>query len=235
MKIAAIQKLTLMDFPGAVSCLIFTPGCNFRCGFCHNPEMVLPEKVKVLLNDLISEEAFFAFLEERKDLLEGVCISGGEPTLQLDLIEFIEKVRALGFKVKLDSNGTRPEVLEELFEKKLLDYIAMDIKASELDYSLVSGVDIDIEKIKKSRDLIMNSAVEYEFRTTVVPDLHKIDEFSNLLEFIKGAKKFFIQNFRSKAGCLDARFENLRSFYKGELDEMKMIADEYVDFCEIRN
>jgi len=162
MKIGGLIKFTLIDFPGRPAAVIFTQGCNFRCRYCHNPELVYPH----LFTETVSDEEIFAFLQRRQGSLEGVVVSGGEPTLHDDLPAFIARIKALGYAVKLDTNGSRPEMLQELFDKKLLDYIAMDLKAPLDKYSLITGVETNPEIIRKSMDLIRQSGLAYEFRTT---------------------------------------------------------------------
>ncbi|MFH0834114.1 MAG: anaerobic ribonucleoside-triphosphate reductase activating protein [Patescibacteria group bacterium] len=230
MQIAALQKLTLLDFPGRTACTVFTPGCNFRCGFCHNPELVLPEKFP----KLILEEKFFEFLDRRKGLLDGVCITGGEPTLQKDLLEFCKKIRKRGFAVKLDTNGSQPEVLEKLFRAGLLDYVALDIKASPENYSALVGVNI-FDKVRASKKLIEQSGAEFELRTTLIRELHDEKEFQKILEFIRGAPKYFLQNFSNRGGCLDPAFEKMHGFTNSELEKMRERAKEFVGECGIRN
>ena len=192
MIIKGIQKLTLLDFPGRVACTIFTAGCNFRCPFCHNASLVLGADTPT---GTIPTEELFAFLEARRGRLTGICISGGEPTLQPDLEDFIRRVRALGYAVKLDTNGYRPEVLERLISEGLVDYIAMDIKSSREGYSRLAGVPVDIDKIEQSVRIIMHSGVPYEFRTTVIGDLHTEEDFHKMADWLAGAEKFFLQGF----------------------------------------
>ncbi len=235
MQIAAIQKLTLLDFPGKTACTIFTPGCNFRCGYCHNPELVLPKKIAVTKKDLIPESAFFNFLEKRKGLLDGVCITGGEPMLQKDLPAFLKKIRKRGFLVKLDTNGSQPESLEKLLRARLLDFVALDVKASPKKYSRLVGVGKIAEKIKISKNLIQQSGVPYEFRTTLVREIHDREEFKEILEFVRGAEKFFLQNFEPKHGCLDPKFEKFHGFTKKELAKMCEEAKKFVRKCGVRS
>ncbi|KKU53863.1 MAG: Anaerobic ribonucleoside-triphosphate reductase activating protein [Candidatus Moranbacteria bacterium GW2011_GWE1_49_15] len=193
MRLGGYQKLTLIDYPGKIATTVFTVGCSFRCPFCHNPELVLADQFPEL-NDMEAE--FFKFLEKRKGKLEGVCITGGEPTIQPDIINFIKKVKAMGFLVKLDSNGTRPDVLRKVIKEKLVDFIAMDIKNSPKKYSKTVGVSADMERIKLSVYMIMNSGIDYEFRTTVVPGIHEEKDFDEIAKWIKGAKAYYLQEFR---------------------------------------
>lgn len=228
MQIVGVNTLTLLDFPKQTACIIFTAGCNFRCGFCYNEEFVLPEKLEKFKDNMIPEEAFFNFLETRKGLLDGVVVSGGEPTLMPDLIPFIKKIREKGFLVKLDSNGTNPEVLEKIIQEKLVEYIAMDIKADSKNYAKIVGADVDISKIEKSRDLIMQSGIDYEFRTTVIKEIHTPVVLEKIAEFIQGAKKYSLQNFEKKH-VLDQKFLDYSSFTKEELQVSAEIFKKVVD------
>lgn len=196
MIISGMQKLTLLDYPGKTAAIIFTYGCNFRCPFCHNALLVTGG-----CTDTLSEEEVFAFLEKRKGILDAVCITGGEPTLQKDLKQFILKVRSLGYSVKLDTNGTAPDVLEELLAENLLDYVAMDIKNTPEKYSLTAGADVDINNILKSMEIIKNKAPDYEFRTTVTRELHTQADISAVAELVGRGSKYFLQQFKD-SGCL---------------------------------
>ena len=162
MKLGGLVKFTLIDFPGTPAAIVFTQGCNFRCRYCHNPELVYPH----LFTASMPQEEVMAFLQRRQGTLEGVVISGGEPTLQEDLVRFMTDVKSLGYKTKLDTNGTRPEVLKELIDKKLVDFIAMDLKAPLEKYALITGVDANSTVIRHSMDLIVKSGLDYQFRTT---------------------------------------------------------------------
>lgn len=189
MILSGLQKLTLLDFPGRIAATVFTRGCNMRCPFCHNASLVVGGA------DIISEEEFFAFLESRRGRLGGVCVSGGEPTLQADLPRFIEKIKSMGFEVKLDTNGTNPEMLSSLIDGGLLDYVAMDIKSSPEGYARVSGVSPDMEKIKRSIELLLSDKIDYEFRTTVAKPLFSTGDFVEIGKLIKGAKRYYLQGF----------------------------------------
>jgi len=187
--------MTLIDYPGKIATTVFTVGCNLRCPFCHNPELVEPtaEAVKTFKG---GEKAFFDFLEKRKGILDGVCITGGEPTVQKDIVPFIRRIKEMGFVVKLDSNGTRPEILEEVFREGLVDYVAMDIKNGMDRYAETVRVTVDEEKIRNSIQLIMKSGVPYEFRTTVVPGIHTEEDFDGIAKLIRGARAYYLQEFR---------------------------------------
>ena len=193
MQIYGLMKTTLLDYPGKVASTIFLGGCNFRCPFCHNGELVLcPDS-----EPGIPEEDFFAFLESRKNRLEGVAITGGEPTVNADLVDFIKKIKERDLLVKLDSNGTRPDILKELIDSSLVDYIAMDIKSSKEGYPKAGGLkSMDLSVIEESVKLLMNSGIEYEFRTTVMKELHSEKEFREIAEWIKGCSAYYLQSYR---------------------------------------
>ncbi len=232
MEIGGLEKSTLIDYPAKVACTVFLIGCNFRCPFCYSSELVLPEKIKS--QPRISEKEFFDFLKKRKRLLEGVVVCGGEPTLNKDLPDFIKKIKKLGYRVKLDTNGSNPEMLEELMKKKLLDYVAMDIKAPFLKYDLAAGVKADLNKIKKSIGIIKNSGIDYEFRTTVVPTIHTKEDIIKIAKAIAPAKKYFLQNFRPEK-TIDPEFEKIKSYSKDFLLEIKEEISGFFGICELRN
>ena len=209
MKISGLQKLTLLDYPGKMACTVFTHGCNFRCGFCHNALLVTEEN-----SNNISEDEFFSFLKKRQGILDGVCISGGEPTLQKDLAEFIEKIKALGYSVKLDTNGSNPTILKKLIDEKLLDYVAMDIKNSPEKYSSTCGCEVDIAHIKESISIIKESDIDHEFRTTTVKEYHSAEDFDAIAEWIQGDSKYFIQHFEDSGNLIG---ENLSPLSNEEM------------------
>ncbi len=233
MKIGGLQKLTLIDYPGKVACTVFLSGCNFRCPFCYAPELVLEEEIKK--HKEISSKEFFSFLEKRKGKLEGVVICGGEPTLSKELPEFIEKIRELGFLVKLDTNGYYPKVLKDLFKKRLLDYLAMDVKAAldDSSYKKVVGLSVDTDKIKESINLIKSSKIEYEFRTTVIPDLHKKKDIISIAEQISPADKYFLQNFLPEK-TIDKSFLKKEPLSKRQLEEIKSEIPHLFKVCQVR-
>ena len=189
-KIGGFQKSTLIDYPGKIAAIVFTQGCNFRCGYCHNPELL-----DLKSDSKLSVQYILDFLKTRKGKLDGVVITGGEPTMQAGLYEFIKSVKSLGFLVKLDTNGSNPETIKKLVSDSLIDYIAMDIKAPLEKYKSIVGVGIDTDKIKQSIEIIMNSGIEYEFRTTVVKSLLSFDDILKMGEMIKGADKYYLQKF----------------------------------------
>jgi len=232
MLIGGIHTLTLLDYPGKVACIIFTAGCNFRCGYCHNAEFVLPEKIKERMNDMIPVEKIFNFLDKRKGKLDGVVVSGGEPTMHPDLIDFIRKIKEKGFLVKLDTNGTNPVVVEKLLSEKLVDYIAMDVKASKEKYDELTGVKNNYAAIKHSRELIKASEIDYEFRTTVIKGFHDEEEMKKIAHFSRGAKMYSIQNFRPQK-VLDKGYKQFTGFPKKELEAFKVIAEEKIEKVQV--
>lgn len=227
MKLGGLQKVTLIDYPGEVAATIFTNGCNFFCPYCHNSQLVKENEYDITVADV------FDYLIKRKSKLSGVCITGGEPTIQNDLVSFIEKIKDLGYKVKLDTNGSNYEMLKELIDKELIDYVAMDIKTNIEKYPSMAPKNI-ISNIKESIILIQSSNIEYEFRTTVVPGLHDKNIMKDISKLLEGSKKYYIQNFKP-GNSLDKEFDNKRTFTGNELQEFKSILDNYIDNVEIRN
>lgn len=226
-KIAGLQKTTFIDFPEKIACIVFTQGCNFRCGYCHNPELFKNNE------PALSVPAFFEFLNKRKGKLDGVVITGGEPTLQHDLKDFIKQIKDLGFLIKLDTNGTNPSILAELLEENLLDYVAMDIKAPLEKYKSIVNVDFDTKKIQKSIDLIMNSGIDYEFRTTVIKSQLSIEDFEKICQTIKGAKKYYLQEF-IPSKILDKNLMTEKSYSHDEFKEICESLKKYVQSCDFR-
>lgn len=192
MTIHGFQKMTLLDFPGKVACTVFTAGCNFRCPFCHNAPLVTHTDPA----DRIDEDDVFSYLQKRRGIVDGVCITGGEPTLQRDLADFIRRVRALGYAVKLDTNGARPEVLSALLDEGLLDFVAMDIKNCPDRYAETVGIEgFDLSPVQRSIELLAQSGVDYELRTTVVDELHTPQDIGALAAWIAPAPRYFLQPF----------------------------------------
>jgi pyruvate formate lyase activating enzyme len=228
--LGGFQKFTMVDYPGKLAATVFTVGCSFRCPFCHNPELV--SNIQYPTSDT-AENDFFEFLKVRKGKLEAVCITGGEPTIQVDIIPFIEKIKAMGFLVKLDSNGTRPDVLKKIIDKKIVDYIAMDIKNAPEKYSETTGVTADIERVKLSVDLIKNSGIEYEFRTTVVPGLHEEKDFEKIAVWIDGAKKYYLQEYRDFK-ILDPNLKKKTQGKTLDLEKIKNKIQKHFGKMEIR-
>lgn len=233
MIISGIQKFTLLDFPGKIACIIFTGGCNYRCKFCHNPEFVLPEELAKISASFIPEEAALNFLKQRKGMLEGVVISGGEPTVMPDLEKFIVKVREHGFAVKLDSNGNHPEVFRSLIEKKLVDYIAMDFKTGLDEYEKLVGNGVQKEKVLESINLLKEGKVDYEFRTTLIREVHTKEILERMQETMKGAKQLYLQIFRSGI-TLDPTFKDFHPFSMNEMQDIAKLFSKSVERVVIR-
>ena len=229
MLIGGLQKFTLIDYPDKTACIVFLSGCNFRCPWCYSPELVLPEKIEK--HPKIKEEEIFSFLSERKDKLDGVVLCGGEPTIHREIIDFSRKIKEMGFLLKLDTNGSNPEMIKRLMEKELIDYIAMDVKLPFSRYQEISS--IDFEKIKESIRIIKESSVDYEFRTTVVPGIHTENDIAEIARSIEGAKKYFLQNFFPDK-TLDSSFLRKKPFSKEELDKLKEKAAPFVKMCQVR-
>ncbi|WP_029521796.1 anaerobic ribonucleoside-triphosphate reductase activating protein, partial [Persephonella sp. KM09-Lau-8] len=231
MKIAGIQKFSLIDFPGKLSAVLFVQGCNFRCGYCHNRELVLPE----YFSSTISEEEVFQFLKNRTGKLQGVVITGGEPTIFTDLIQFIKKIKSLGFNVKLDTNGSNPEVLKEIIENNLVDYIAMDIKAPVGRYKEITGVETDTGKILSSVELIKNSGIDYEFRTTLIKNFHSLKEILQICQIIKNSKRYVLQNFNPSDSLVSQEYKEKKGFSQKEIENLKNQLKKSCPNVSIRN
>ena len=242
MIIGGFEKLTLLDYPDHLAAIVFTAGCNFRCHFCYNPMLVLPREGGDEKNNKkgkgfseVSTEDLFLFLKERFGRLEGIVISGGEPTLHPDLPLFIEKIKKIGYLVKLDSNGTNPKMLEKLIVAGLIDYIAMDLKAPLEKYESVVGVKVNCDNLRKSVKIIMESGLPYEFRTTVVPGLLGSEDFVPMGEFIKGASKWYLQNFKSDTELVDGNYKLKSAYSNKQMAEFAAIGKKYVNLCEVRD
>lgn len=221
------QKMTLLDFPGRVACTLFARGCNFRCPFCHNAGLVLGGNM-----ESYKEEEILSYLNKRKGLLDGVCITGGEPLLHIDIKDFIYKVKELGFAVKLDTNGSRPETLKELVNEGLIDYVAMDVKNSIQKYGEAVGIEnLDTTDIEKSIDFLLLGKVDYEFRTTIVNPLHTVEDIKKLCERIKGAKRYFLQNFVDSGDLIG---EGMTAYTTETLKEMLSVAQKYIPEAQLR-
>lgn len=203
MQIHGFQKLTLLDYPGKVACTVFFGHCNFRCPFCHNGNLVLhPEREPV-----ICEEEIWALLEKRRGVLDGVCVTGGEPTLEQELPLLLDRIHSLGYLVKLDTNGYRPDILKKLVADGLVDYVAMDIKNAPDRYAETSGIaGLDILKIQDSVDFLMSGVVDYEFRTTVTRELHRKEELETIGRWISGCRRYFLQNYRESEYVIHPAF-----------------------------
>lgn len=264
MLIGGLQKFSLLDYPGCVSAIVFAQGCNFRCQFCYNPMLVWPIRPagastsakatadkKAMAGEvgkskyaqatgqqkdhpIIKEDDLFVFLRSRVGKLDAVVITGGEPGLQKNLPEFIAKIKKLGFLVKLDTNGSNPEMLGRLIKNSLLDYIAMDLKAPEKKYKKVTGGKADFKKVIKSVKLIMASGLPYEFRTTVVPGLINKDDIAAMGKIIKGAAKWYLQNFKSDRELVGRDLEGRVPYNARQMQEMAEIGRRQVKICEVR-
>jgi pyruvate formate lyase activating enzyme len=239
MQIYGFNKTTLLDYPEHVAATIFTGGCNFRCPFCHNGGLVMDAAGQ----QCISAEEVLVHLRKRKGILDGVCITGGEPTLQPDLQEFIELIKKLGYLIKLDTNGYRPEVLRQLLAEGMLDYVAMDIKASKENYAVAAGLEhLAIDRIEESVALLQNSGIPYEFRTTVVKGIHTVEEFEAIGRWLAGSRAYYLQAFRGNENLLayymasgaDSISEGYCAFSKEEMEEMARIAGKYITKTGIR-
>lgn len=212
MKISGFDKLTLLNYPDKVACTIFTSGCNLRCPFCHNSGLVTNN-----YNE-ISFDSIYEYLKKRIGILDGVCITGGEPLIHADIKDYIKKIKDLGYLVKIDTNGCNPKLLKELIDLKLVDYIAMDIKNIYSKYDITSGVKVNIDNIKKSISIIENSGIDYEFRTTIVKEFHSTQDIKEILSYISSNSNYCIQNFKNSNDVFN---RNLSSFSENELVEMK--------------
>lgn len=228
MKIHGFQSLTLLDYPGKVACTVFLGGCNFRCPFCQNTGLVLsPEHEAV-----VPMEEVLGVLRKRRGMLDGVCITGGEPTLTPDLPEFIGRVREMGYLVKLDTNGYRPDVLEKLLENGMLDYVAMDIKSSRERYAKVAGLPgLDLNRIQRSVELLMGGKVDYEFRTTVAQGLHTREDIEAIGKWLQGCRRYFLQNYRESDQVMMPVFAG---FSREQLENFQRLLLEYIPQVGIR-
>ena len=243
MHIGGFQKNSLIDFPGAIACVVFTPGCNFICPYCHNPDLAAglvtgPGSSGEPGGDQnpYTEEEIFSFLEKRKGLLQGVAITGGEPTLQKDLEEFIKRVREMGYKIKLDSNGTRPRVLESLLDQGLVDYLAMDIKTDLDHYPLIMKNKDQVDRVRESIGMIMKKAVSYEFRTTCTRPFITPDIMAQIAKEITGASKYVLQKCSRNVNILDPEFldDETHFFTDKEMTELKSMIAPFVQSVRIR-
>jgi len=236
MKIGGLQKLTIIDFPGRLAGTVFLAGCNFRCPFCYSSELVLPQKIKD--QPQISEKEFFDFLKDRKKLLEGIVICGGEPTINKDLPSFIKKIKKSGYLVKIDTNGSNPGMLKKMIDKKLIDYVAMDIKAPREKYGKVVGMmdgwnDTMLRNIEKSINILKKSDIDFEFRTTVVPGLLEKQDILKIVHWIKPAQKYFLQSFRAEK-TINPAFENKKAYSQEYLLEIQKAISPFFDVCQVR-
>lgn len=229
MVIQGLQKLTLLDFPGKVACTVFTAGCNFRCPFCHNASLVIDRHK----NAAIPQEKFFSFLSMRKGILDGVCVTGGEPLVQQGIEEFLERIRSLGFLVKLDTNGSFPDRLKRLAEDGLIDYVAMDIKNSREKYGRTIGIEeYDVTDISRSVEYLLEGNVPYEFRTTVVREFHEREDFEAIGQWIRGAERYYLQQFRDSGDLIQK--DGLHGYTPEMMEQALEIVKKNVKTAELR-
>lgn len=227
-KFVGMEKLSLVDYEGKLACTLFTAGCNFKCPFCHNRDLVINNNIIYL-----EDEEILSYLEKRKRQLDAVVITGGEPTLLIDLEDKIKKIKQLGFLVKLDTNGSNPHIIKQLVEKKLIDYIAMDIKNGLSKYNITIGHNnYKLDNIKESINYIMNCGIDYEFRTTLVKEFHEVSDIKEISELIKGAKKYFLQCFVDNGHCIE---NNLHKLEKEEALELKKILENNIEIVKLRS
>ena len=228
MVIQGLQKLTLLDYPGKVACTIFTAGCNFRCPFCHNASLV----VDTYKNEEITQEEVSAFLKKRMGVLDGVCVTGGEPLIQSDIEPFLRQIKEMGYAVKLDTNGSFPDKLKRLVDEKLVDYVAMDIKNSQESYGKTMGIrDYDIRNIHRSVQYLLSDAVPYEFRTTVVLEFHQRSDFESIGRWIRGAQRYYLQQFVDSGDLIQ---EGLHGYNREIMEQALEVVEKYVQTAEIR-
>ena len=240
MIIGGLEKLSLLDYPDHIAAIIFTQGCNFRCHFCYNPMLVLPHMGEDEKNKKekgfspLCPEDLFLFLRERFGRLDGVVITGGEPTLHPDLPDFIKKIKDIGYDVKLDTNGTNPEMLERLLKLKLVDYIAMDLKAPFSKYEKVVGVKVSCDNLQKSVKIIISSRIPHEFRTTLVPGLINETDIISMAHSIKGANNWYLQAFKSDTSLVDKNYQGKSAFSLQEMRNLAEIGKKIAGVCSLR-
>ena len=228
MHIAGLQKLTLLDFPGRIACTVFLSGCNLRCPFCHNASLGLPRGE---IPGAMTTEALLVFLEKRRGRLQGVCVSGGEPTLYPELPELLRKIRALGYAVKLDTNGTNPRMLRSVVDEGLVDYVAMDIKNSPSRYAeTCGGIDV-LQQVQESAALLMTCGVDYEFRTTLAHPLHTVEDMELIGRWLQGARRYFLQQFIDSGDLIGTGLQPLSA---EEMEQMRQAVLPYIKETTIR-
>lgn len=227
MKIYGLNRLTLLDYPGHTGATLFLGGCNLRCPFCQNGGLVTaPEK-----EPFLTEETLFSFLKKRRGILEGICITGGEPTLHGELPRLAEQIKSLGYLVKLDTNGTRPKVIRSLHKEGLIDYVAMDIKSSREGYAAAAGVPVPLSAVEESASYLMESNMEYEFRTTVVRELHRPEDFLSIGDWLAGARAYYLQAYQDSDQVLHPGFH---SYTRDELEGFRLALKKKIPLVEIR-
>ncbi len=230
MKIYGFQKTTLLDYPGKVACTVFLGGCNFRCPFCHNSALVFPSSFP----EAVNEDDFFEYIKKRKGILDGVCVTGGEPLISAETLDFLRKIKEAGLSVKLDTNGSFPDRLETAVNEKLADYVAMDIKNSRKHYGKAVGIEYyDTAAVERSVSFLLKKSVPFEFRTTAVKGIHETLDFIDIAAWIQGAEKYYLQSFVRSDGILDGEAD-LSSFTRNEMEEFAKIVERTVGTVEIR-
>ena len=237
MIIAGLQKLTLIDYPEKLACTVFLAGCNFRCPWCYNPELVLPKKIEN--GPKITKKDFFDFLKFRTNLLDGIVVCGGEPTLSKDLPAFCKKIKEMGYLIKLDTNGSNPEMIKNLIDEKLINYIAMDVKAPKEKYAQAINLEKFfakdlLENIKKSIDILKQGDIDYEFRTTMIPKLLGKEDIIEIVRWIGPAKKYCLQNFHAERNTVDPKLKGTNSCLKEYLFDIQKIISPFFEICEVR-
>ena len=228
MKIGGLQKTSLLDYPGKISAIIWTVGCNFKCPFCYNPQLVKGEV------ELIDENKIFSFLKKRKNLLEAVSITGGEPLLQQDIVGFTEKLKKMGYLVKIDTNGTFPDRLEKLLDEKLVDYVSMDVKAPLEKYNELTGVKVNVSKIKKSIEIIKNQASDYEFKTTIIPSFLSKEDIVKIAELLKNSKRYYLQQFKNDTPLISEDLRQIKPYPREYLEGIIEQIKSFFKQCKLR-
>lgn len=230
MKVTGIQKLTLLDYPGVVACTVFTAGCNFRCPFCHNAMLVLPEQID---DECLTDDEVFGFLKKRSGVLDGVAVTGGEPLLHADMPEFLARVKELGYKIKLDTNGSNPELLSEIVKNKLVDRVAMDIKNAPEEYARTIGLkSFDIAPVERSKEMLLRGDIDYEFRTTVVKGIHTKESLIGAAKWIEGAKEYYLQQFKDSGNLILP--DGLSAYDEKQMHALADAVRDYVPTVEVR-
>ena len=230
MKVTGIQKLTLLDYPGVVACTVFTAGCNFRCPFCHNAMLVLPEQID---DECLTDDEVFGFLKKRRGVLDGVAVTGGEPLLHADMPEFLARVKELGYKIKLDTNGSNPELLSEIVKNKLVDRVAMDIKNAPEEYARTIGLkSFDIAPVERSKEMLLRGDIDYEFRTTVVKGIHTKESLIGAAKWIEGAKEYYLQQFKDSGNLILP--DGLSAYDEKQMHALADAVMDYVPTVEVR-
>lgn len=230
MKVTGIQKLTLLDYPGVVACTVFTAGCNFRCPFCHNAMLVLPEQID---DECLTDDEVFGFLKKRRGVLDGVAVTGGEPLLHADMPEFLARVKELGYKIKLDTNGSNPELLSEIVKNKLVDRVAMDIKNAPEEYARTIGLkSFEIAPVERSKEMLLRGDIDYEFRTTVVKGIHTKESLIGAAKWIEGAKEYYLQQFKDSGNLILP--DGLSAYDEKQMHALADAVRDYVPTVEVR-